>query len=352
LARQSKPRFSDDPTSRVTIGEVAQEAGVSMQTVSRVVNDNRNVSDATRERVLAAIAKLGYRPNVLARSFTSGRTHTLGVIGFNLGFISTDLHQGMAREAAARGYALQLKTLSDLTREHVEETLLSLMDQRIEGILWAIPDTLRNSAWVSEEALARVSVPMVFLSFQPRHELTSIGFDNYACGRMATQHLIDQGRTRIGHISGPLDWWVARERVRGWRDALQAASLPAPDTAQAEGDWLPESGAAAFERLLAAGPAPDAVFVANDRMALGVLLAAHDKGLRIPQDLAVVGVDSILESACFYPPLTTVRQDKSHHGEIAVAALVRHIQARHAKSIDTLDDLPTLGQHMVIRKSG
>ncbi|MGC3963978.1 MAG: LacI family DNA-binding transcriptional regulator [Rhodocyclaceae bacterium] len=343
--------MSDDPSSRVTIGEVAQAAGVSMQTVSRVVNDNRNVSEKTRERVLEAITRLGYRPNLLARRFTSGRTHTLGVIGFNLGFISTDLHQGMARAAAARGYSLQLKTLSDLTVEHVEETLLSLMDQRIEGILWAIPDTVRNSEWLSEGVLARVTVPMVFLSFQPRHGITSIGFDNFECGRLATHHLIESGHKHIAHISGPQDWWVARERVRGWRSALQRAGLPAPDSRIAAGNWMPESGQSAFNELLDRSPDIDAIFVANDRMALGALLAAHERKLDIPEHIAIIGVDNILESSCFFPPLTTVRQDKSHHGEIAVEALVRRVTARHDRSIDTLDDLPALTQDVIVRRS-
>ncbi|MEC5398402.1 LacI family DNA-binding transcriptional regulator [Uliginosibacterium sp. H1] len=339
------------PEKRVNISQVAALAGVSKQTVSRVVNASPSVAKETRERVMEAIARLGFRPSATARNLSQGRSYTLAVVGSNLGFLATDLYQGAAAQAEGMGYGLLLRTLADSSLEQVEALLLSLLDLQVDGVLWAIPDVGGNRAWLDSGLLSRVPLPLVFMSSEPREGIVTVSFDNQAGARLATQHLIDSGHTRIAHLSGPLDWWVARERVRGWRAALAGAGLPADDGLIVEGDWSPAAGEQAMGRLLDARRDIDAVFVANDRMALGALLAAHRRGIRVPQQLALIGFDNIIESACFHPPLTTVLQDKRHHGEIAIATLAREVEARLSGKPPAQRTAEELGHTLIVRES-
>ncbi|PAS97820.1 MAG: LacI family transcriptional regulator [Candidatus Dactylopiibacterium carminicum] len=336
--------------SRVRLVDVAAAAQVSKQTVSRVVNGRQDVAEETRQHVLTVIEQLGYRPSVSARTLCHGRSHTLAVVGSNTGFLATELYQGAAEQAQALGYSLMLRTLANPSAETVEKLLLGLTDMEIDGVLWAIPDADGRSDWINAERLRRIGVPVLFMSTEPRPGISTVSFDNAEGAFVATQALISAGRTRIGHVSGPQGWWVARERIRGWRTALEAAGLPALDAWVEAGDWSPLSGEAAMQRLLNRVPDLDAVFVGNDRMALGALLAAHRRGIPVPQDLAMVGFDNILESACFHPPLTTVIQDKHRHGEHAVLALVREVAALYGEEPPHIE-LPPLRHQLVQRES-
>jgi LacI family transcriptional regulator len=338
-------------TSRVRLVDVAAAANVSKQTVSRVVTGSADVAEHTREHVLEVIARLGYRPSASARTLCHGRSYTLAVVGFDFGFLSTDLYQGAAQQAQALGYNLLLKTLAKPDTVSVEQLLLGLTDMHVDGVLWVIPDAYNRCDWISSNLLARINIPVVFLSTEPRPGIVTVSFDNYDGARLATQHLIAQGRKRIAHISGPLAWWVARERVRGWRSALQDAGLQAQDTHLAEGNWSPVSGEQAMVQLLGRGADFDAVFVANDRMALGAMLTAHRYALKIPQDLAVIGFDNIIESACFFPPLTTIVQDKHSHGKLAIATLIRHVMAHFGEPAEKHPRLFPLTHTLVVRES-
>jgi DNA-binding LacI/PurR family transcriptional regulator len=151
---------------------------------------------------------------------------------------------------------------------------------------------------------------------------------------IATQHLLDLGRQYIGHISGPLDWWEARQRKLGWQEALQAAGRDATEDHSVEGNWSASSGETAFEQLLQGYPEMDAIFIANDQMALAALQVANHRGIRIPQDLAVVGFDNIAESAFFYPSLTTIYQDQHELGCLAVQRLVTLIEAACSNQVN------------------
>ena len=337
---------------RPSIADVAALAKVSKQTVSRVINDSPNVSDKTRQRVLHAIDELGFRRSELARHFSQGRTLSLGVVGRNLNYFGTRTYIGIARQAEALGYSLLLKEVPDSSIEQIESILHALQDRHVDGILWAVPEISDNHDWLSTDLLAQVKVPMVFLSMAPRPNISVVAYDNFAGGELATQHLLQCGRRHIGHIAGPQEWWDASERKRGWEAALQRAGLPVTDDQLAVGGWDAASGEAALHRLLASYPALDAVFVANDKMALGVLLAAHEKGLRIPEDLAVIGFDDITESAYFHPPLSTVLQDKSMLGQLAVKTLVRKIEASYPQhEAQVLEDDVPLRHELKIRKS-
>jgi LacI family transcriptional regulator len=312
---------------RATIKEVAREAGVSTQTVSRVINDRPDVSPETRERVQQVIDRLNYQPSALARSLIQQRSTTLGVVTAGLKFIGPSRTlNGITGRAAELGYALMLEELPRFDTQDVRPLLQGLLARHVDGIIWAAPQVGENRGWI-DETLPEIPVPVIFLTMAPRKGVATIAVDNSRGAALAVQHLVDLGRKRIGHIAGPLDWWEARERKQAWQDALANAGLPAGENQWVEANWSPASGEAAFEELLGAFPEMDAVFAGNDQMALSALRVAHRMGKRVPADLAVVGFDNIAESAYFWPALTTVSQDQHELGCRAVEEVVWSIDA-------------------------
>lgn len=314
---------------RVTIKEVASVAGVSTQTVSRVINERPDVSPETRRRVQEIVKALSYQPSALARSLISQRSYTLGVVTFGLEYIGPSRTlNGIADKADELGYMLLMKELDNLHIDRTDDVIDSLLARQVDGILWVAPEIGDNHGWV-EERIENFPVPVLFLAMKPREGIPSIATDNFQGAVMAVQHLLDCGRKKIGHISGPLSWWEADERKRGWRNILNAAGLDASEQHCAEGNWSSASGEQAFIQLLDTYPDMDAVFVANDQMALSVLREACRQNISVPKQLAVVGFDNIPESAYFYPSLTTISQDLQLLGEQAVQSIVEMIQAWH-----------------------
>lgn len=310
---------------RVTIKEVAKEAGISTQTVSRVINHRPDVAPETRQRVLQVIDQLGYRPSNIARSLIHGRSYTLGVVGYGLEYFGPSRTlSGIEQQANELGYSLLLNLIRQPEKNDVEQILRELLSRYVDGIVWAVPEIGNNRDWTQRE-IAQLSVPIVFLSTQPRPNQSVVAVDNRSGGRMATKHLFDQGHRNVGLITGPLDWWEARQRQLGWQDALQ--EVTSENNLVVRGDWMAESGERGLRQLLKQRPDIDAVFVCNDQMALGALQAARQMGVRVPEDLALVGFDDIPESAYFYPPLSTVRQDMVELGRRAVRELGRMIEA-------------------------
>ena len=169
---------------------------------------------------------------------------------------------------------------------------------------------------------------MVYLAMEPRDDILDVSINNYLGGRMAVDHLLEQGYRHIGHIAGPMDWWEAQQRMTGWKDTLRDAGIESKGDYWAEGNWSSASGAQAIEKLFAQYPEMDAVFVGNDQMALGVMQVVTQKGLRIPDDLGIVGFDNISESAFFSPPLTTIQQDQYRIGKVAVEQIIQIIESR------------------------
>jgi LacI family transcriptional regulator len=313
---------------RVTIKDVAKAAGVSTQTVSRVMNKFSYVSGETRQRVEAVVEQLGYHPSTLARSLSQQRSYTLGVVIFGLKYIGPSRTlNGVADKADELGYMLLMKELDNFNTNRIDDVIDSLLARQVDGIIWVAPEIGDNHAWV-DERLEKIPVPVLFLAMQPRDGIPSVSTDNYRGGVMAIQHLLDCGRKKIGHISGPLSWWEADERKRGWHETLEAAGLDASGQCCAEGNWSSASGEQAFIQLLETFPDMNALFVANDQMALGVLRETCRRGINVPEQLAVVGFDNIPESAYFYPSLTTISQDLQLLGEQAVQNIVEMIQAR------------------------
>ena len=312
---------------RVTIKDVAAAAGVSTQTVSRVINDRPDVADNTRQHVREVIQRLGYRPSALARSMIRRRSYTLGVVTAGLSYIgpSRVLH-GITDAAEQEGYGLLLKQLPSFGSMAVDPLLDRLVERRVDGVIWAVPEVGDNHGWL-EEHTSRLGVPVVVTSTRRPTDAYVVNIDNYAGGEMATRHLLEQGYRHIGHITGPLEWWESQQRMAAWSDVLTKAGLSAGEGTWSSGNWSSASGHRAARRLFDQYPEVDAVFVANDQMALSVLQLAAERGLRVPQDLGVVGFDGIPESAYFWPPLTTVNQDQHLLGSSAVRALIEMIDA-------------------------
>ncbi|HSK86802.1 MAG TPA: LacI family DNA-binding transcriptional regulator [Anaerolineales bacterium] len=317
-----------DRKKRVTIKDVAQAAGVSTQTVSRVINKFSYVSEETRQRVETVVEQLGYYPSTLARSLIQQRSYTLGIVTFGLKHIGPSRTlNGIADKADELGFMLLMRELDNFDTSKINDVIDSLLARQVDGILWLAPEIGDNHLWI-DRRIKEVPVPVLFIAMRPRQGVSSLATDNFQGAVIATQHLLECGRKKIGHISGPLGWWEADERKRGWLETLQVAGFQTSEQHSAEGNWSSASGEQAFIQLLESFPDIDAVFVANDQMALSVLREACRRGISIPEQLAVIGFDNIPESAYFYPSLTTISQDLQLLGEQAVQSTVEMIQAR------------------------
>jgi len=314
-------------SARPTIKEVASIAGVSTQTVSRVINERPDVSPETRRRVQEVIKELNYRPSALARSLISHRSHTLGVVTAGLDYIGPSRTlSGIASAAENAGYSVLLKELPSFDTKEISPIFQAFLSRHVDGIIWAVPEVGDNRKWVNNPPID-VGIPLVYLTMEPRNNLSIASIDNYQGGRIAVSHLLEQGYQKVGHISGPLDWWEARQRKAAWNDVLSEAGFQVRDDQWVEGNWSSESGALGFERLLRQYPGMEAVFVGNDQMALGVIQTARQKGLRIPEEIGLVGFDNIPESAYFCPPLTTIQQDQYSLAKLAVEEIIKTIES-------------------------
>lgn len=305
---------------RVSMAMVAQRAGVSGQTVSRVANHSPHVDPATRARVEKAMADLGYRPHRAARALRTGRTHTLGLVAETLATVGNSrMLQAVAESAAGHGYALTVVTLA--SGEQIDAAFDRLHELGVDGAI------VLNEAAVLARDAAPAGLQLVVVDSPPDERFTVVGIDHAAAATAAVAHLLSLGCERVHHVAGPASSFAACERERGWRDALAAAGIPAPEPLR--GDWSAASGYELGARMLAAEPVT-AIFAANDQMALGVLRAAAEAGLRVPEDLAVVGFDDVADAAHFHPPLTTIRHDFDDLGAQAVRALIARIEGRQA----------------------
>lgn len=338
-------------SGRATIKEVASAAGVSTQTVSRVINERPDVSPETRKRVQDVIEKLEYRPSALARSLIRQRSNTLGVVIAGLRQIGPSRTlSGIAAAAEEAGYSLLLIELPHFEEEDIQPIFQALLSRHVDGIIWAVPEVGENHAWVHQSS-TDMETPLVFLTTEPRKNISAVSIDNYLGGRMAMAHLLEQGYRKIGHVSGPLDWWEARQRMAAWRDALTEAHLPVDENHWVEGNWSSSSGVQAVEKLFEQYPNLDAIFAGNDQMALSVIQFVRQKKLRIPEDIGIVGFDNIAESAFFWPPLTTIQQDQHHVAKIAVAEVIKIIEAGWQGLSVTQTESIMLPPTLVVRQS-
>lgn len=309
--------------------DVARLAGVSHQTVSRVINDHPSVRASTRDRVLAAMAQLHYRPNRLARALVTARSGLLGVVtsgSAKYGPMSTLL----AIEEAARAseFAVHVRALRAATEagppaetqpeevpsaEALDAALAALDTQAVEAVVVIAPRIPALAALA--EISSRAPLVLVAAGVAPTERFDVVAVDQAAGARAVTRHLLDLGHTRIGHLAGPASWCDSAERVRGFREELARAGLEA--AGEWEGDWSATAGYRLGLQLADDADRPTAIVASNDQMALGLLRAFAERGVAVPADVSVTGFDDIEGTDHFQPPLTTVRQDFR-----ALAALV------------------------------
>ena len=305
--------------ARVSMREVASRAGVSGQTVSRVVNHSPRVDPITRARVEAALRELSYRPHHAARALRTGRTQTIGLVVSTLASVGNSrMLQAVADAAARRSYALTVVTA--VGAGGLADAFERLHDQGVDGavVLNEAAALTRDAGVPRDLHLVVVDAPVgdAALSF------SIVQSDHDAGARLATEHLLALGHATVWHLAGPVDSFAASERERGWREALESSGLVVPPLVR--GDWTAASGNVAGRTVASRGDVT-AVFCANDQMALGLLRALGDAGRRAPDDVAVVGFDDVADAADYRPPLSTVRQDFDGLGERAVEALVAAI---------------------------
>ena len=305
-----------DPMRAPAMTDVAQLAGVSHQTVSRVINDHPNVRPQTRLRVLAAMQDLGYRPNSAARALASGRSDQIGIVAQPTTLIGPASMLAAVEAAAVHsGYGVSVASVVALDRSSVDDAIERHLEHRVGGILVIAP------VISAVEAIRDMDpgVPLVMIGGDHSPRFPSVGVDQAAGARMATQLLLSAGHRTVWHVSGPENSFDSLDRIDGWRDTLLAAGAEVPPVIT--GDW---SAARGYEAGLMLARMSDvtAIFAANDQTAIGILRALHEHHRSVPDEVSVVGFDDIPESGYLIPPLTTIRQDFEEVGRRALRSLL------------------------------
>jgi len=328
------------PSTRVTIRDVAERAGVSVATVSKVINDRWGVAATTNARVRAVIDELGYEASIVAQSLRNHRTNVIGILVADFEPFSTELLKGAADAIRDSGFELVVYSAGGRTSDHVgwERRYLT----RVNG-------TLIDGAVLVTPTVVGVNYGAPIVAVDPHtgpSSLPTVESDNLHGAEIATEHLLGLGHRRIAMVTGRADLQSAQLRERGYRQALAAAGIPVEEELLAVGDYEPSRSAEAARRLLTAAAPPTAIFAANDVAAIATVGVADELGLRVPQDLSVVGFDNIPESALCSPPLTTVDQRIRQMGHHALELLIRLIRGESPESTHI-----TLATDLVVRQS-
>jgi LacI family transcriptional regulator len=304
---------------------IAAELGVSVTTVSKVLNDHADIGADTRARVLAKVHELGYRPNAVARSLSLRRTHTLGVVIPDLMHsFFVEVVAALEAVASARGYGLLLCSSSEDARKERREIEM-LRARQVDGIVLASAGA-GNSDLLQQ--LSAVGAPLVMIDRDdhPRLECHRVITDDVLVGKLATEHLLEHGRRAVAHLAGP-PFVHAQRRREGYREALRARGIEPRAEWVVEGGFMEAGGYQAMRRVLALQPRIDAVFAANDPAAIGAMKAAWDAGLRVPEDIAVVGAGDVAYGDMLKVPLTTVSWSKEELGRRAAQLIFDQIDS-------------------------
>ncbi|MFC9559984.1 LacI family DNA-binding transcriptional regulator [Agromyces sp. NPDC056965] len=318
-----------------TMFDVARRAGVSHQTVSRVLNDLSGVAASTRLRVEQAIAELDYTPSPAARAMAKRRSGVIGLIQAGRpDYGPSNAALGFNEAAREAGYTVSQASMRSLHADVLRQAVHRLALQRVEAIVLISGEREGVAVLGGIDA----GVPLVVVASEPAPSLHRVSMDQYEGARLATGHLIELGHREIRHLAGPAESMDAAERRRGWGDVMREHGLRAPEPI--EGDWLAASGYAAGLRL-ADDREATAVFSSNDQMSLGLLHAYRELGVRVPDDVSVIGFDDVPEAAHFAPPLTTVRQDFDALGRDVVATLLEVLRGE-ADAVDRTARVPEL----------
>ncbi|QHC68164.1 substrate-binding domain-containing protein [Rathayibacter sp. VKM Ac-2759] len=340
MAIETNAAVGSAPRRRgVSMADVARRANVSGQTVSRVSNGKQNVDTETRERVLEAMRALGYRPNSAARALRTGRFHSIGVIMFTLSsFGNMRTLDAIAIAAADAGYSITLIPVSHPTQGEVSVAFHRLSEEAVDGVIIIVEAHLLDET----DIVLPPELPVVVVDSAGGDKYPVVDTDQVSGARRAVEYLLELGHRTVWHIAGPERSYSAERRRETWESTLRAAGAPVPEVLV--GDWSSASGYR-IGRELAADPSVTAIFAANDQMALGVLRALHEAGRAVPGDVSVVGFDDMEESACFWPPLTTVRQFFGDTGRRSVDILLRELESGERSGVTLI---PT---GLVVRES-
>ena len=326
-------------TSKANIYDVAKLAGVSHQTVSRVINSHPSVKPATREKVEGAISELKYRPNHAARQLVTSQSNMIGILiaGSEL-YGPWAILNAMEREARLEGYTVisisVLPDSPDSWREGIEQ----LRNLEIDGV---ITIALSNKI-VKEVENSLASATIVIVDTEPSKKFDAVNIENFIGGKIATQHLIELGHKNIVHLTGPTSGYEGEQRRQGYEDAMRESKLKSEVI---EGDWSIETGYAIGREIAARKVRPTAIFTSNDHQALGVIKAFGENKIRVPHDISIVGFDNIPEAAYFSPALTTIHQDFDQLGKLAIERML--IQLKEPAKHEALTIAPTL----IVRES-
>jgi DNA-binding LacI/PurR family transcriptional regulator len=316
-------------SKKPTMRDVAARVGVSIQTVSAVINEKPGITLETRERVFHAIHELNYRTFTVARSLRTRQTHTVALIVPDIANPSFSTIASAAENVAqSSGYSLvNYNTHADPERE--ANYIRTIAERWVDGVLFISA----LDQMTSHDSLQEAGIPCVAIDRIPQsYSGPSVTLDNVLAGRMAAEHLIDLGHQNIAHISGPLYLRLASERKSGYLSALEQHGLPDGQVVSSNG-WSCEEGYTAFNELIASNPIPTAVFAASDRLAIGAMLAASQAGLRIPEDISFIGLDDIEVAAYLIPPLTTVRQSFTELATLGMKLLLSLLNNQKPENI-------------------
>ena len=310
--------------------DVAAIAGVSHQTVSRVVNNHSSILPATRLRVEEAMKSVGYRPNLAAQSLKTSRSKMLGILASDTNLNGpASAVQNMEKAARLAGYFVVTCAIDAASEADVQRGIDHLNRLGIEGLLVVTPD----SKTIAQVRRSVTRIPVVTFDSGEQTNPLAVSLDNFAGGFAATQHLIDLGHEQILHISGPTSWVESSARLQGYEAAMLQHKLTSRVIL---GDWSMESGYEIARARNFKADGVTAIFAASDHIALGVLRACHERGLSVPGELSIVGFDDLPESAFCWPPLTTIRQDFQAIGERAIALMLAALGASETSVAEKL----------------
>jgi LacI family transcriptional regulator len=327
---------------RATIREVAQRAGVSYQTVSRVINNHPMVAASTRALVRAAIAELDYHPNAQAVGLSRNRADIIGVITHTIASpFFAQIVDGTAQGLQAQGRYMLLGSAGTISQRETIDTLMR--SRRIDGMIIILQ---LSTSLEAAQQLASSQFPLVLVDMQYDIQANYIAIDNRQGAYCATKHLIELGHRRIGLISGPLAQPVAHLRIAGYQDALRAHGLPYNPELVVTGNFEHTGGEVGAVHFLALDDPPTAIFACNDQMAFGTIRTLRRRGVRVPEDMSVIGFDDIAEASISYPPLTTVRQPLYDMGRLAAEYICRVIDGVETERLQT-----TLMTELIVRQS-
>ncbi len=331
--------------SEPTIHDIARELQISASTVSRALNDNPRISLKTREKIKALAQSLGYQPNILASNLRNKKSNTIGIVVplINRHFFSSVI-SGVEDVAYKAGFTVVISQSNDLAQKEID-IVQSMFSNRIDGLIISI--AMQTSTFEHLKLFRKKHIPLVFFDRAvPEIETDKIVVDDFAGGFRVTQHLIDQGYNRIGHLAGPQNLTTYFDRKNGYIDALHKNGIPFDESLIHINKLTSDDGILAVKQLMSLPDPPDALFCGNDTTALSAMIYLRDLGMRIPEDVGIVGFSNEPFSKVVSPSISTIAQPGFEMGQKAAELIIRKIENKE-RTYQTI----TLPTELIIRES-